>query len=180
MSNWFRAQFAIFALALGVFVPTTGWCDSRETDKEQIRKIVGAQQEEAWNKHDAKAYANLFTEDGDCVNIVGWWWKGRSEIEQKLTAAYKFVFAESILKVNDVDVRFLSANMAVAHVHWTLTGAKTPGAIPKPQQGLQTQVLQKQTDGRWLVAVFQNTISVPEFPFPAGPPNSAAKPAASP
>ena len=41
---------------------------------------------EAWNRHDAKAYAGFFTEDGDCVNVVGWWWKGRPQIEKTHTS----------------------------------------------------------------------------------------------
>ena len=173
-----RQRLRACALLLFVCAVPIARCDSRDADREQIRKVTQTEQENAWNKHDAKAYANLFTEDGDCVNIVGWWWKGRHEIEQKLSAAYKFVFAQSVLKINDVDVRFLSDDIAVAHVHWTLTGAKTPGAIPKPQVGLQTHVLQKQADGRWLIAVFQNTNSIPEFPFPQGPPNPATSPGA--
>src|SRR5438477_3783196 len=69
---------------------------SSPVDEEAIHKLE-TQQAEAWNKHDAKAYASLFTEDGDCVNVVGWWWKGRRQIEEKLTAAYAFVFRESVL-----------------------------------------------------------------------------------
>ena len=42
----------------------------------EIRRVQ-TEQQEAWNRHDAKAYASLFSDDGDCVNVVGWWWKGR-------------------------------------------------------------------------------------------------------
>ena len=81
-------------------------------DDEEIRTLVETRQQEAWNKHDAKAYASLFTENGDCVNVVGWWWKGRAEIEQKLTAAYAFVFRESVLTITNVDVRLLTPTVA--------------------------------------------------------------------
>src|ERR1043165_8952874 len=73
----------------------------QSADEAAIRALE-ARQPEAWNKHDAKAYASLFTENGDCVNIVGWWWKGRAEIEKKLTAAYAYVFQESILTVTEI------------------------------------------------------------------------------
>src|SRR5207253_8297114 len=66
-------------------------------DEAEIRNLVQTRQQEAWNQHDAKAYAALFTEDGDLVKVVGWWWKGRPQIEQKLTDAYIFVFRESTL-----------------------------------------------------------------------------------
>lgn len=136
-------------------------------DESSIRQLQAAQAD-AWNRHDAAAYAALFTEDGDCVNVVGWWWKGREQIESKLKAAFAFVFHESQLTITDTSVRFLSPTLAVAHVSWTMTGAKTPPGMPEPRVGIQTQVLEKQS-GRWLIQVFQNTNAVPERPFPTGP-----------
>jgi len=32
----------------------------------------------------------------------------------------------------------------MAHVRWTMTGAKTPPGVPEPRQGIELQVLQKQ------------------------------------
>jgi uncharacterized protein (TIGR02246 family) len=136
----------------------------RREDESAIRKLQ-AQQQEAWNRHDAKAYAALFTDDGDVVNVVGWWWKGRREIERQLTAAYAVVFRESRLTITEVEVRFLARDIAVAHVRWTMEGARTPPAIPQPRQGIQIQVLQKRS-AVWRIAAFQNTNSMPEAPFP--------------
>jgi uncharacterized protein (TIGR02246 family) len=144
-------------------------------DEAEIREVQ-VRQAEAWNRHDAAAYANLFSEDGDVVNVVGWWWRGRPAIERKLTAAFSFVFRESILTITDVDVRFLNSMIAIAHVRWTMVGAKTPSGVPEPRQGIELQVLKKQGD-KWLITSFQNTNSVPEVPFPTGPPPSTgAKP----
>ena len=147
--------FVVFALALTPIAR----CDSPQAETTAIRELE-KQQEDAWNRHDARAYANLFTEEGDCVNVVGWWWKGRAEIEKKLTAAYAFVFRESVLTISDVDVRFPAPEIAIAHVRWSMVGAKTPPNYPKVQQGIQTQLLQKQ-NGRWLIAAFQNTNAIP-------------------
>lgn len=130
----------------------------------EIRDLQ-VRQQKAWNRHDAAAYASLFAEDADCVNVVGWWWKGRRQIEERLTAGYALAFRESVLTIEDVQVRFLTPDMAVAHVRWSMTGARTPPGIPEPRNGIQTQVLQKR-DGKWLIAAFQNTNSVPETPFP--------------
>jgi len=154
-------------LASSVLLPRIAGAAEAANDEGAIRALE-VQQQEAWNHHDAKAYAALFTEDGDCVNVVGWWWKGRAEIEKKLTDAYVYVFSESVLKIGEVAVRFLEPNAAVVHVRWTMTGARTPQGIPIPQQGIQTQLVQKQS-GKWSIAAFQNTNSVPEMPFPKGP-----------
>jgi uncharacterized protein (TIGR02246 family) len=136
-------------------------------DTAAIRDLQ-RRQADAWNQHDARAYARLFTENGDVVNVVGWWWHGRPEIERKLTAGFAFVFHESRLTITDVTVRLLTPTIALAHVRWTMVGAKTPPGIPEPREGIQTQVLTKQ-GGTWLIAGFQNTHSVPERAFPTGP-----------
>lgn len=137
-------------------------------DEAQIRELQ-SQQAAAWNSQDATAYANLFTEDGDVVNVVGWWWKGRREIESKLTAAFAFAFKQSTLAITDVQVRFVKPDIAIAHVRWTMKGARTPPAIPEPREGTQLQILKKQ-HGKWLIESFQNTSSIPEVSFPTGPP----------
>jgi uncharacterized protein (TIGR02246 family) len=154
-----------FSLAMHL---TVAGAATPNSDEVEIRNVQ-IRQADAWNRHDASAYANLFSEDGDVVNVVGWWWKGRPAIESKLTAAFAFVFRESTLTIADVDVQFLDATIAIAHVRWTMQGAKSPPGAAEPRQGIQLQVLRKHA-GRWLIASFQNTSSVPEVPFPAGPP----------
>lgn len=136
---------------------------------------VATRQADTWNRHDATAYSELFTEDCDVVNVVGWWWKGRAEVERKLTAAFSSVFRDSRLTITDVQVRFLAPQIALAHARWTMVGAKTPAGIPEPREGIQTLVLTKQA-GEWLIAGFQNTHSVPERPFPMGPGAPKTKP----
>ena len=155
--------------------PTPTPAAAQRQDAAEIREVQ-ARQAAAWNQHDAAAYASLFSEEGDVVNVVGWWWKGRPAIESKLTAAFSFVFRESAMTITDVDVRFLDPTIAIAHVRWTMVGAKAPPGVPVPRQGIQLQVLKKQA-GKWLISSFQNTNSVPEVPFPTGPsPSAGAKP----
>src|SRR5438270_10237120 len=165
-------------LGVAAALAATALGQNENPDEAEIRRLQRRQQE-AWNQHDAKAYASLFTEDGDIVNVVGWWWKGRTEIEKKLTDAYAFVFKESVLTITDVDVKFPAPGMAIAHVRWTMVGARTPEGFPKPQQGIQTQLLQRQK-GKWLIIAFQNTNALPEIPFPQGPSTSAPQTSATP
>src|ERR1022692_1322236 len=90
---------ALILTSLAAF-PAAVFSQDHSQDEAEIR-TVETRQQEAWNHHDAKAYANLFTEDGDIVNVVGWWWIGKAEIEKKLTDAYAFVFRESALTITD-------------------------------------------------------------------------------
>jgi uncharacterized protein (TIGR02246 family) len=141
-------------------------------------EAVESKQAAAWNAHDAAAYADLFTPDGDVVNVVGWWWKGREEIRSKLTDAFALVFKDSRLTITDVQVRKLSSDVAVAHVRWTMTGALPPPGEPAPPQGgIQLQVLVRSEDG-WRIASFQNTNSRAERPFPKAGELQPAAPAA--
>ena len=172
MNDSLRA-LVILATVLTMTSPTPIAAQGR--DEADIR-AVAMRQADTWNRHDAKAYAALFTEDCDVVNVVGWWWKGRTELEDKLTAAFTFVFRESQLTITDVQVRFLAPDIALAHARWSMTGARTPAGIPEPREGIQTLVLTKDA-GHWLIAGFQNTHSIPEQPFPTGPtPSAGPKP----
>lgn len=142
-------------------------------DDAAIREVQ-ARQADAWNHHDAPAYARLFSEDGEVVNVLGWWWQGRAQIQSKLAAAFAWVFRDSTMTVDDVQVRMLSPTLAIAHVRWTMEGAKAPpGAAQPPRQGLQLQVLRRE-HGHWLITSFQNTNAFPERPFPPGPPQPAS------
>ena len=161
-----RIGLMVWLLAVGFSVPAV----AQQQDDAAIRQVQ-VLQAAAWNRHDARAYANLFAEDGDAVNIVGFWWRGRQEIERKVGEGFEFVFAQSTLTITDVDVRFLSPDMAVAHVRWTMVGAKPPPNMLEPREGIQLQILTKQTNG-WLIASFQSTNSVTVLP--KGPPPPAS------
>src|SRR5436190_17699893 len=94
ISSTMKVIFTNISLALLVIaLPQVALSDSSEEDTKAVRDLE-KRQEEAWNRHDPKAYASLFSEDGDSVNVVGWWWKGRAESEKKRTAAYSYVFQE--------------------------------------------------------------------------------------
>jgi uncharacterized protein (TIGR02246 family) len=133
-------------------------------DEVAIRDVQ-ARQQDAWNRHDAQAYAALFADAGEVVNVLGWWWKGRREIERQLTSVFAVAFRESHLTIGEVEVRFLTQEIAIAHVRWTMEGAKLPPPLPEPRQGIQIQVLEKR-HGTWQIVSFQNTNSVPEPSFP--------------
>jgi uncharacterized protein (TIGR02246 family) len=134
-------------------------------DTAAVRSVV-LQQADAWNRHDATAYSALFTPDCDVVNVAGWWWKSRAEMQQKLARAFATVFAHSTLAFGEVQVRFLTPDIAIAHARWNMIGEQMPPGMPPPGAGIQTLVVTRHA-GKWLIAEFQNTISQPERPFPA-------------
>ena len=144
---------------------------TNESQEEAAIHRVEADLLEAWNRHDPKAYANPFTEDGDVVNVVGWWWHGRSEIERKVADSHAYIFRESTLTKEEIRIKFLTSGTAVVHVRWSMVGHNTPDSTPgQVRKGIQTHVLHKGAE-KWLIAAFHNTDSRPEVPLPMGPPN---------
>jgi uncharacterized protein (TIGR02246 family) len=161
-------RMKLILLAALTLLPWTA-AYAETVDDVAIREIE-ARQQAAWNAHDARAYAALFSEDADVINVLGWWWRSRAELEQKLGSAFAFVFSRSVLQIEDVSIRLLSPRLAVAHVVWTMTGALSPDGSGSnvPQRGIQIQVLRK-TTGNWRIISFQNTNSIPERSFPTAP-----------
>ncbi len=163
------------AMVLTLFMATPTLAQS--TDDAAIR-AVQAEQERAWNAHDAHAYAQLFAEDADIITARGWHWKGRTEAEGKLGQAFAYVFAQSRLHIDEISIRPLPDDLALAYVSWSMTGTKNPdGSLADaPLRGIQTQLLGKK-DGRWWIISSQDTNAQPERPFPAGPSGTATAPA---
>jgi len=136
-------------------------------ESEDVRKAV-AGFATTWNAHDMDAFGKLFAPDADFVNVGGLLSVGRQDIQlhhawshgaiSKETfpngnPAYYGIFKHSTMKFNQVDVRFLRKDVAIAHVNWELLGdARTP----TPRLGMLLFVLTRQ-DGGWLIAAAQNT-----------------------
>lgn len=136
-----------------------------QDDQPAIRALI-VEQADAWNRHDARAYAALFSADADVVNVQGWWWRGRAELERKLTRAFTVVFRESRLTITEVSIDLIGPGLAIAHARWTMEGGRAPpGASSAPRSGIQLLVLREET-GQWRIRAFQNTNSLPEEPFP--------------
>jgi hypothetical protein len=57
---------AILITAFGSTIPAA----DGQADEAAIRDVVQTRQQQAWNQHDARAYAALFAEDGEVVNVL--------------------------------------------------------------------------------------------------------------
>lgn len=144
------ASFVLLALVAGMPVAAQPVAD------EVKLRAVATDWEHAWNRHDMKAMAALFTEDADFVNVGARHWKGRNEIEAQ-HAARLDQFRESRWTTKGVTVQFLTQDVALVHVVWSLTGDKDPdGTARQPREGVFTWVVVKERAG-WLIRAAQNT-----------------------
>jgi uncharacterized protein (TIGR02246 family) len=130
---------------------------SAVSDDEQTIRHIEILWQDAWNRHDTKALAALFTPDADFVNVNGHFWKGREEIEKNHAATHAMMFKESVWTTLDTNVRFLGPEIALVHVKWALRGDRNPDGSPRqPREGFFTQVFIKQ-GASWLITASHNT-----------------------
>ena len=76
-----------------------------------IQSIVTALVE-AWNRHDAHAFAAPFAEDAEFTNVFGMVQKGRAGIEAAHAPIFKTMFKDSRLSVTETRVRLIRSDVA--------------------------------------------------------------------
>ena len=131
-----------------------------ESDEAAIKDVI-VSLSDYWNCHDMQAFAQLFTQDADFVNVIGAWWKGRPEIRQAHEDSHAAMFKDSTLSILETSVRFLKSDVAIARTLWELVGMiSLQGDMVPPRNGIWTNVLAKE-DGRWAIVASQNTDIVP-------------------
>lgn len=125
-------------------------------DPRPVERVVRAFAE-CWNRHDMAAFAELFAEDAEFVNVVGLWWKGRDEIRRAHELTHATMFRNSRLAIGDVAVRFVAPGIAVARARWTLDGHVGPAGEALPERKGILMNLLARSDGRWRIVDSQNT-----------------------
>lgn len=131
--------------------------DARTARDRAALTAIAAAFTETWNRHDMKAFADLFAADADFVNVVGMWWKNRGEIEGAHAHSHATFFRNSRLAGDVHGVKFLGPDVATVHVVWELSGQLEPdGSVGLPRRGILLFVMARQ-GGRWLIQAAQNT-----------------------
>lgn len=111
----------------------------------------------AFNRHDAKAIAQLWTEDADYVDEAGQKYQGRETIEQEYEKFFQNHDGVE-LKVNVGSIRLINPTTAIEDG----TAVLEPQPIGAPGMSRYVAVHSKQSDGRWLLAsVRDSRVEVP-------------------
>lgn len=155
---------AIVTLCLFLFPLVAIAQSGQPADQQAIRDVMD-RFVDAWNHHDAKAFAAVFAEDADFTNWRGIGASGRSNIEQFHAPIFATIFKNSHQKYTDIKIRFLRPDVASVDVHWELTGVLDPQGNPHADRnGLLSFVMTKDA-GRWQITVMHN-LDVTAFPPP--------------
>jgi len=157
-----KCDFAGFLLLLSLSTSAIGQTANGELknqcnsiDEMGIKKVL-ADQVEAWNRRDAKAFSMAFAEDADFTNVVGASAHGRAEVEKFHSPMFATIFKDSNLKMTKTKIRFIKPDVAAVDAWWEMTGAKTREGKEIPlRKGLLNFVMTKE-GGRWFITVMHN------------------------
>lgn len=111
---------------------------------------------EAFNDKDAEAFAALFTDDAEFVNIFGGRMRGRTGIAEGHRQVFATALTGSVLALEEIDIMPLGADVAVCHARWRRgrTAEATPATLP-PGEGIFTLVGRRDGE-QWLLAAATN------------------------
>jgi uncharacterized protein (TIGR02246 family) len=93
-------------------------------------------------------FAACFAEDADFVNVRGWWWRGRGEIERNHALVHETIFSDSAMELECASIREVCADVVVAHVKWHMVGhhAGGPTQTSEPRTGIWSWVIRRRND----------------------------------
>jgi len=139
------------------------------TDEAAVRNHVD-RFAETWNKQDIDGFTALFAPDTQMVILNAQIWKGRDAILDHMNFLFGKVPPDSVkvslppqgygvfktttYRFEDVTVKFIHKDVAVALVDWTQMG--DPRFKDKPRTGVMTLVATRDGD-KWIFSAFQNT-----------------------
>ena len=126
---------------------------AREADAKEITAMLQAW-EEAWNRHDMRAFASLFHADGVRVLWTGKIWSGPQTIEAGHAEVHRTIFRKSIQRERLEELTFVGPDAAVLRFCSTLTGdERAPDKLVRSRKIL---VVTKR-DAVWKIGWGQNT-----------------------
>jgi len=123
-------------------------------DRAQVERMV-YDFEAAWNRHDMRAFADLFHEDAAWVHWRGGLWVGRPAIYEGHRIIHESYYRNTRATVQGIEaLDFLSPTVAYLRVRSNMVGdERSPGQMFRYRR---TMILTKR-DGVWRIARGHNT-----------------------
>lgn len=111
---------------------------------------------EAWNTHDAKAYADLFAANADFTNVFGQTFHGSKAIEEQHERIFATMFKDSRITSMHPRIRLIDQIFAAVDVVWTMSGAvDAKGNSWAERKGLMNLIMKFDNDA-WSILVMHN------------------------
>ncbi|WP_201984305.1 SgcJ/EcaC family oxidoreductase [Hymenobacter rubidus] len=128
-------------------------------DETAVRATVSACVR-SWNNHNYSDLATYTTPDVDWVTNVGMWWQGRAAVRQALQAYHEGMFKNTLLRSEQVSVRFAAPTVAVVHQVVYIGRYYPPDGVDQEynrqgdNQAMITYTVLKQQE-KWLISTAQ-------------------------
>ena len=113
----------------------------------------------AWDAHDPEGMAEALTDDAQFITVNGAWTTSREGFRDLMARLHgaNGPFRASTRRTPEMQVRFLSPDIAILHSRFWIDGEVLHDAISQPsRESVGLRVLRK-IDGRWQIVATQNT-----------------------
>ncbi len=90
----------------------------------------------------------------DFVNVGGWWWRGREQIEQTHAILHQTTFSASTMELERGSIKEVGPAISVMHVKWRMVGHKVggPHQTSEPRNGIWSWVIRERSGGLEIVS----------------------------
>src|SRR5687767_1366143 len=89
--------------------------------------------ETGWNSHNMETMFQAFTPDAEWVNVVGMWWRGLPDVKHAHRAYHETTFKDHSYRIEDVSIRRVTPDAAVAIVRWKKDSFVDPSGNHRPE-----------------------------------------------
>lgn len=151
------ATMVMGAVMAGAMASAPAWAQAQGGDDAAVRDVV-KRYVDAREARDAKALAELFTEDADQLVSSGEWRKGRDQVVKGGLASSAASSGKRTISVQSV--RFVGKDVAIADGPYEIVGAAAGGENRKMWTSF---VMTRGADG-WRIAAIRNMLPAPSAP----------------
>jgi uncharacterized protein (TIGR02246 family) len=129
-----------------------------QSDDDAIRELEH-RFNAAWDAHDPAGLSESLVDDAQFITVNGAWTTSREGFRDLMARLHGAdgPFRSSTRKTPEMQVRFLSPDIAIMHSRFWIDGEVLHDEISQAsRESVGTRVLRK-TDGRWRIVATQNT-----------------------
>ena len=127
-----------------------------------VLKAILDDQASAWNRGDATAWAEAFSDDADFVNVLGHAFTGRASIREQHARIFAGPYLGSKTAVSVRKLSQVSPEIALLETVHEVTGFKAlPPGIAETTSGVLKTLMKYvvvKRDGAWRIVAAQNTV----------------------
>lgn len=135
-----------------LFIACLASCQSQNDPKKQFQQFAN-DFSAAWSKHDPKALASFWTEDGDFLSF--WsdnYYRGRQDIESYFAEEQTDKMKNSKIVFTVQNIRMIDPDTAFGDANFTISGMEIAGEKAAPLNGHAIFLFVKQ-NGKWEILI---------------------------